>query len=1534
MVILGQAFEMPVEDLELTESVINLYQQWLLDPQQRPLAFRNEATPEDEQKLYQKIFLHMSMIFEPPVRRGGATLAEPGNAGTSSASIISSCSSASATANSSSNNGVGNTLGSSRRRGGPRTPVGHTSTLPDIIIPGKIRATDPDSNYVELCKHAIQVLTTAGRTVAVRWSEDTWRVLLKVLLGVADYMLTSHNVDDSHTHRIARPIPADILAHPGLPVAEWGRVDLRRLARIGSELAEHLVRILYELWLRSKIEDDEAWKVMSQCFQSWSHHTDLALEWNAIALGLTKRVLRIMYHDRPGIGTGRVNIAFKGYHVKLDLPPKFTYYAWTKVLGLVIDPAQLAPASFGIVMDGISDLVDQMLAVGNLPETSEAKQGAPPDLLYPPSVNTMLNMFGPWLFAAARVGSANVASPYGPTSPIGGRATAGRCRAYLDLIRIFTTPQINGETPNHRDLMRFYQLLRDGLVRDECLQAITLHGGALFVSGLPGIHVLVPEYLAAVKRIIPTLAPDFHLEVGVGLSPLRLAAFRILSSVVSLPSHFAHLPLNSSVRPPTPRASPANGSTRPAAPVCHQSVLPNLTQPDHPGTSTPPKGSHSSRNPLSPVRAAVGQSSPSRVARLRESVLGDGSARSSKSREDSGASQRPSGTRIEPRITRLSPDDQREIIARWVREAYATEMDRVGLSFGILKVQMAELLLTAFAYETNNDNLRYLTRTLILLVSTDVVQTPDVVKVACRVIQMTDPSSQNLSISLTFLDRIADLLPQSITETDWMMDFTNSLYTTLNRLTQNAFVTWDTIQLIIQTIDILQRWATSGFWLPRYPDNWKRLNVLFQTLLHWTPQGDPTLQRILPTPHLTAVAAGSRPSEEVNHTSIGEEMAQLFTSFSSARAAQDGIHDPHHHCPLGANFTPLDYVRTMASYALGRIVYRISQATVYKKPDLTPLELADLRVIREQLAPTMRGPVDPAKPALKALPRVRMFYSENSVVCMMQNVRELEPDDANDSGDPYRYGSWVVATARNLTGKMSWRMLNAGKLPLHSTPDHLDESVSKELGGRQNRHATPPSKATHPPAIPRTRAPAPETCKRQPMPVTFPLRVSLDEAEAGLLHSIDTVLTTPDPFSQAEEANPDVRKGAEVYPTAREIRPDAIRIALTQLGYMSFHPNPGLIPLSLTQALVNDIEALDALTEKAMVNCTVLYSPTEDLQLAAAILPTTPVSPTFIKYWRALGWCVSFQCYTGHINPALTTGPDRALVYRDDQVEIHYYVPQLTACCQGIQRAPSPAPDDPNPPVSISGLPELLPKGKATPAVRPHDPSDATTYSPQQAFATFDQSLRGSLTTLVWVDKPLVHKPRDLVTRLIKNHHLLYLEMNGQRPSSGCEGNECGDWQTFDEPAPATSTIPGGSQIPQRPAHVRQSSHPAHQAYRPWLPMPVYIVLNPVPQTRGQFLRITTVIVNPDQPNPRMHRWVANLEKQFSYLSEGFIVPYDVVSRWIRWILIHVEQADMMFREGYRHVAVARRIAIENIGRHHRATESTMSDVLESFFDN
>uniref|UniRef100_A0A3Q0S5S7 Ral GTPase-activating protein subunit beta n=1 Tax=Amphilophus citrinellus TaxID=61819 RepID=A0A3Q0S5S7_AMPCI len=194
-----------------------------------------------------------------------------------------------------------------------------------------------------------------------------------------------------------------------------------------------------------------------------------------------------------------------------------------------------------------------------------------------PKVNSILNLFGQWLFDAAlvhcklhsglsrdpsmtaiatqvglelrRKGSqmstdSMVNNPMFDANEFPESYEAGRAEACGTLCRIFCSKK-TGEEILPVYLSRFYMVLIQGLQISDficrpVLASIILNSSSLFCTDLKGINVVVPYFIAALETIVPDRELS-KFKMYVNPTDLRRASINILLAMLPLPHHFGNI---------------------------------------------------------------------------------------------------------------------------------------------------------------------------------------------------------------------------------------------------------------------------------------------------------------------------------------------------------------------------------------------------------------------------------------------------------------------------------------------------------------------------------------------------------------------------------------------------------------------------------------------------------------------------------------------------------------------------------------------------------------------------------------------------------------------------------------------------------------------------------------------------------------------------------------------------------------------------------------------------------------------------------
>ncbi|KAJ3171864.1 hypothetical protein HK101_011215 [Irineochytrium annulatum] len=553
MELVGHGFSLPIEDIAIIRECSLVYSAWLLEPQYRPAALRAHchmrdraassimagstagvaaaaavaalggaglevpvppsanpfllttqpgaaptATTSFEQSVWQAIFKHYSLLFEP--RKGDP---HPGvfwvnqRQGNDSAG-------------NSSGLGVGGAGGSGADLGAAGGG-GLSSTV--IMSPADVVAS-----HIDICKNALKIFLSAARHLQDDLTEETWTVVLKVVLGVTDRLLSEPRAHPQHSYMGFQPSSGVGSLSGSAGGRTSGGPGESSGPVIADTLCELLMRVLMELWLRSKTRRVDMWDKLKKQFASWTHRVEVVHQWNATILGLTQRVIRIANGEPEG--TEQVTILINGHVVDLKLPNEFVLYSWHRMIYIIGNVNAIEAAqNFEVAMTGVSRVVDAFHSIGMTMSNDIAKltRASVPD------GNTLLNMFGGWLFEATSR----------PTPDYGD----GVSKALSILCRIFCLRQRRAKFLRTY-LDRFYATLAGALRRGPAssLTAILMSSETLFVSDLEGARILVPDVIVGIRRVLPRLEREFILNVS--LEELRRASLKILGTIFTLPNHF------------------------------------------------------------------------------------------------------------------------------------------------------------------------------------------------------------------------------------------------------------------------------------------------------------------------------------------------------------------------------------------------------------------------------------------------------------------------------------------------------------------------------------------------------------------------------------------------------------------------------------------------------------------------------------------------------------------------------------------------------------------------------------------------------------------------------------------------------------------------------------------------------------------------------------------------------------------------------------------------------------------------------------
>lgn len=224
MEVIGQGFGLPIDQVSSIRDSISVYEGWLLEREVLCPAAVREWKGDVEQRVWQTIFEQFSLLFQPRPRSEMASLFVVGGGGSSGAAS-----------------------------GSGTSKSGREQNLKD----GDNAPLDPLSVHVDLCHRVLRIITTATWILGPEFTEETWIVLLKVLIGITDCLLREpvaegKDKDMPHSSSLSREKERD--KHQAI-VFEGEDPG----PRMADELCEHLIRVLVEVWLRSGVMEVYMW---------------------------------------------------------------------------------------------------------------------------------------------------------------------------------------------------------------------------------------------------------------------------------------------------------------------------------------------------------------------------------------------------------------------------------------------------------------------------------------------------------------------------------------------------------------------------------------------------------------------------------------------------------------------------------------------------------------------------------------------------------------------------------------------------------------------------------------------------------------------------------------------------------------------------------------------------------------------------------------------------------------------------------------------------------------------------------------------------------------------------------------------------------------------------------------------------------------------------------------------------------------------------------------------------------------------------
>eukprot|EP01114_Cavostelium_apophysatum_P012293 TRINITY_DN2733_c0_g1_i3.p1 TRINITY_DN2733_c0_g1~~TRINITY_DN2733_c0_g1_i3.p1 ORF type:complete len:1100 (-),score=286.84 TRINITY_DN2733_c0_g1_i3:2012-5311(-) len=390
------------------------------------------------------------------------------------------------------------------------------------LVFGSKRYSDRDAaeRHSKLCLKALSIYLNLARTYGKKLSQETWEIWLKSLVGVTDQLLSGASTNST-----------------------TGSVGAIGDEILGQLLAVPVLKALFEIWLLSHNQNPAMWATLRELFiKNWSNWMQAIVQWNAVCMGLTLRVLALLYG--PSEGTPFVLIKLDDT-ITLDVTPDHAFYSWHKMLHLIGNPNELQDSKIFVeAMRGLDSLVDAFLNVGTNSNLAKRKAS-------PPDGNTILHIFGAWLFEAVKQNRLSFEE--------------GTSLAVEILCCIFRVKRTTKFEPLY--LASFYSCLSDVLLKDgRVLVSALLCTTNFFAWELEGSRVLIPYFLYAVAAQLTKTKTTFDFPMS--FDHLRRACIKIFGTIISMANFFGgtelafrlpkefHAKLEASVSGSDPKAKP------------------------------------------------------------------------------------------------------------------------------------------------------------------------------------------------------------------------------------------------------------------------------------------------------------------------------------------------------------------------------------------------------------------------------------------------------------------------------------------------------------------------------------------------------------------------------------------------------------------------------------------------------------------------------------------------------------------------------------------------------------------------------------------------------------------------------------------------------------------------------------------------------------------------------------------------------------------------------------------------------------------
>ena len=175
---------------------------------------------------------------------------------------------------------------------------------------------DIHQSYIDGCKKVLNAIISSKSSN--NFNQETWSVILRVMLGVSDVLLSM-------------PLPKKKDRHDKHNLDDETEVGMMMAESLGS----HVLATLFQSWLWAGIIEGNLWKKLKSLFLTWTHRIQVISYWSVLLVGLTKFVI-VHMHDPEDLvvdmqlslnnGCGQAFHTIKAFECKQT--NDFLLYAW------------------------------------------------------------------------------------------------------------------------------------------------------------------------------------------------------------------------------------------------------------------------------------------------------------------------------------------------------------------------------------------------------------------------------------------------------------------------------------------------------------------------------------------------------------------------------------------------------------------------------------------------------------------------------------------------------------------------------------------------------------------------------------------------------------------------------------------------------------------------------------------------------------------------------------------------------------------------------------------------------------------------------------------------------------------------------------------------------------------------------------------------------------------------------------------------------------------------------------------------------